>query len=200
MHRHQYCNMSSKVVKHLALLCSAGLMVVHFTFQGHYTMEQQICTMQLLVLAAGGAVIRGKKEKSTPLGMIHENLMVNPSFPHSHPCYTSAPGLLVLQQVGPDPFLVDLPPVAWLQPQAFGNSLPSVVEWLPVPPHDLLLVSCYSPVVCASLGLQGVDLLKLRPYTHDCTPRRAAGPVWLHCTGERPVLQSCLHATPAEGT
>ena len=47
------------------------------------------------------------------------------------------------------PLLVELPPVAWLQPQAFGNSLPSVVEWLPVPPHDLLLVnpcSCCRPL------------------------------------------------------
>ena len=50
---------------------------------------------------------------------------------------------LVLQegpQVDPGPLLLELPPVAWLQAQAFGNSLPSVVEWLPVPPHDLLLV------------------------------------------------------------
>ena len=51
---------------------------------------------------------------------------------------------IVLQE-GPherhSPLQVELPPVAWLQPQAFGGSLPSVVEWLPVSPHDLLLVN-----------------------------------------------------------
>ena len=38
------------------------------------------------------------------------------------------------------PLLVEVPPVAWLESGAVGGSLPSVVEWLPVPPHDLLLV------------------------------------------------------------
>jgi len=36
--------------------------------------------------------------------------------------------------------LVEVPPVAWLQASAMGGSLPCVVEWLPVAPHDLLLV------------------------------------------------------------
>ena len=54
----------------------------------------------------------------------------------------------MLQQVAEDPLLVDLPAVAWLQPQAFGNSLPSVVEWLSVSPHDLLLVSHYLNTRC----------------------------------------------------
>ena len=44
-------------------------------------------------------------------------------------------------QVEGSPLQVELPAVAWLGPQAFGGSLPSVLEWLPVPPHDLLLVS-----------------------------------------------------------
>ncbi len=44
--------------------------------------------------------------------------------------------------------LVDLPPVAWLQASAMGGSLPCVVEWLPVPPHDLLLVP--TPALWAS--------------------------------------------------
>lgn len=44
-------------------------------------------------------------------------------------------------QVEGSPLQVELPAVAWLGPQAFGGSLPSVVEWLPVCPYDLLLVS-----------------------------------------------------------
>ena len=44
--------------------------------------------------------------------------------------------------------LVEVPPVAWLQASAMGGSLPCVVEWLPVPPHDLLLVLAFSlPVI-----------------------------------------------------
>jgi len=43
--------------------------------------------------------------------------------------------------------LVEVPPVAWLQASAMGGSLPCVVEWLPAPPHDLLLVLAFSPPV-----------------------------------------------------
>ena len=48
--------------------------------------------------------------------------------------------------------LVGVPPVAWLQAGAMGGSLPCVVEWLPVAPHDLLLVipPCLS-VMCAAV-------------------------------------------------
>lgn len=130
---------------------------------GTLSTVQQICTLQLLVLAAAGSCSwwcshPWKERKTAPLGVIHEKLMV----PKLSFAVTLTRPLLqdssVLQQVGPDPLLVDLPPVAWLQPPAFGNSLPSVVEWLPVPPHDLLLVSCYSPVVCSSLGQQRLRL------------------------------------------
>ncbi|KAL3157576.1 hypothetical protein ABBQ32_012027 [Trebouxia sp. C0010 RCD-2024] len=78
------------------------------------------------------------------------------------------------EQVGPDPFLVDLPPVAWLQPQAFGNSLPSVVEWLPVPPHDLLLVGFWDG---------SVAVVRLQPGTAP-TP---ATPVALQGQGQAPA-------------
>ena len=46
--------------------------------------------------------------------------------------------------------MVEADPVAWLQAQAWGNSLPSVLEWLPVPPHDLLLVLLLLPRPCPS--------------------------------------------------
>lgn len=64
-------------------------------------------------------------------------------------------------QVEGSPLQVELPAVAWLGPQAFGGSLPSVVEWLPVPPHDLLLVD---PLLllflwCSPLALQRISCL-----------------------------------------
>lgn len=42
------------------------------------------------------------------------------------------------------PFLVEVPPVAWLASGCLGNSLPCTVEWLPAAPHDLLLVQLHS--------------------------------------------------------
>lgn len=72
-------------------------------------------------------------------------------------------------QVEEGPLLVDLPPVAWLQPPAFGDSLPSVVEWLPVTPHDLLLVSAYS-LYAARLVQTAPD----SPSAPDCSIQRQA--------------------------
>lgn len=61
----------------------------------------------------------------------------------------------VVLQEGPheehSPLQAELAPVAWLRPQAFGGSLPSVVEWLPVLPHDLLLVNLCSSCSVAFL-------------------------------------------------
>ncbi|DBB09914.1 TPA: hypothetical protein ACH3X3_001521 [Trebouxia sp. C0006] len=57
--------------------------------------------------------------------------------------------------------LVEVPPVAWLQASAMGGSLPCVVEWLPVPPHDLLLVGFWD----GSLAV-----VRLQPSSAPSTP------------------------------
>lgn len=60
--------------------------------------------------------------------------------------------------------LVGVPPVAWLQARAMGGSLPCVVEWLPVAPHDLLLVTppclsvMYAAVLCRAVVLCSIEL------------------------------------------
>ena len=59
--------------------------------------------------------------------------------------------------------VVELPPVAWLQSNAMGGSLPCVVEWLPVVPHDLLLVlrplcTCWQCCGFAAFSLYHVHL------------------------------------------
>ena len=41
------------------------------------------------------------------------------------------------------PLVVALPPVAAASSAALGGSMPSVVEWLPAAPHDLLAVGCW---------------------------------------------------------
>ena len=59
--------------------------------------------------------------------------------PHPH-----APQVQAAAGAAPgQPLVLSLPPVAALASAALGGSMPSVVDWLPAAPHDLLLVGCW---------------------------------------------------------
>jgi len=47
------------------------------------------------------------------------------------------------QQQAEGPLVLSVPPVAFASSAALGGSMPSVVDWLPAAPHDLLAVGCW---------------------------------------------------------